>query len=197
MLHAEESFEAGLYRTAVAVVWSEKLERAALAAMAGAGPEMQPADADAEWAAWINRTDFARRIGPAQFTDSHGVYRYAGIGCSDIEGKKGRALIDARKMAEKKAEQALVYSLWADTVAHDCAVSILREHSTGSEEESEAMEDFMSQVAQKCSDRHVKKLKVFAGTVTNPLSGRKMFVYVAGMDPDVLADLAAEPEGGN
>lgn len=188
VIHAEESWEDGIYRTAVVVVWSKKLESAALAAFDGAGSDTTPEENDAEWAAWAKRTDFARRIGPAQFTDAKGVYRYAGIGCADIEGKTAKALLDARKVAEKKAEQCLVYSLWADTEAHDRAVAVVSERASADGEESEATEDFMSEISQGCAGRHVMKRKVFSGEVVNPLTGRKMFVFVAGVDPSVLAE---------
>jgi hypothetical protein len=194
VLRAEESYDEGIYRTAVAVAWSEKLEAAALAAFSGADAGTTPAENDAEWAAWAKRTDFARRIGPAQFTDSRGVYRYAGIGCADVEGKTGKALLAAMKVAEKKAEQSLVYSLWADTAAHDRAVSIVRERASADGEETEAEEDFVSRISQDCAGRRVRKRKVFAGEVPNPLTGRKMFVYVAGVDPAVLAELEDEED---
>lgn len=189
VLRAEESYADGIYRTAVAVAWSEKLESAALAALSGAGADLAPEENDAEWEAWAKRTDFARRIGPAQFTDSRGIYRYAGIGCADIGGKTGKAILAAMKVAEKKAEQSLVYSLWADTAAHDHAVSIVRERASADGEETEAEEDFVSRISQDCAGRHVMKRKVFSGEVENPLTGRKMFVYVAGVDPAVLAKL--------
>lgn len=190
VLHAEESWADGVYRTAVAVAWSEQLEKAALAAFSGEGSEMTAEENDAEWEAWVKRTDFAHRIGPAQFTDSKGVYRYAGIGCADVEGKAGKALLWARKAAEKKAEQSLVYSLWADTMAHDRAVSIVRERATSEGESSEAEEDFVSEISQACAGRHVKKRKVFEGDAVNPLTGRKMYIYVAGIDPAILLELS-------
>lgn len=188
VLRAEESWSDGIYRTAVALAWSEKQERAALAAFSGAGADTPDEENDAEWKAWTKRTDFARRIGPAQFTDARGVYRYAGIGCADVEGKTGKALLTARKVAEKKAEQSLVYSLWADTAAHDRAVTMLRERASDAGEESDAEEDFVSSIFQACQGRHVLKRKVFEGTVKHPLTGRNIFVFVAGIDPATLSE---------
>lgn len=190
VLHSEESWADGVYRTAVAIAWSEKLEKAALAAFSGKGAETTADENDAEWDAWVRRTDYAHRIGPAQFTDSNDVYRYAGIGCADVEGKTGKALLWARKAAEKKAEQSLVYSLWADTIAHDRAISIVRERASAEREASEAEEDFVSDISQACAGRHVKKRKVFEGEVVNPLTGRKMYIYVAGIDPAILLELS-------
>lgn len=187
VLDVEESHENGAYQVAVAVAWSEKLEQAARAALAGNGPKTTPEQDEAEWAAWAERTDFARRIGPAQFTDSHGVYRYAGVGCVDVEGKKGKEMLAAKKAAEEKAKQALVYSLWADTVAHDHAVTVLRERSASDGDTSEATEDFVSRVSQACK-RAVMKKDVFKGKVVHPLTGRTMFVHVVGVDPATLAE---------
>jgi hypothetical protein len=187
VLDVEESHEDGVYQVAVAVAWSEKLEQAACAALAGNGPKTTPEQDEAEWSAWAERTDFARRIGPAQFTDSHGVYRYAGVGCVDVEGKKGKEMLAAKKAAEEKAKQALVYSLWADTVAHDHAVTVLRERSASDGDTSEATEDFVSRVSQACK-RAVMKKDVFKGKVVHPLTGRTMFVHVAGIDPATLAE---------
>ena len=187
VLDVEESHENGVYQVAVAVAWSEKLEKAARAALSGEGAKTTPEQDEAEWAAWAERTDFARRIGPAQFTDSHGVYRYAGVACVDVEGKKGKDLMNARRVAEMKASQALVYSLWADTVAHDHAVTILRERASADGETSEATEDFVSRVSQACK-QHVMKRDVFKGKVVHPLTGRTMYVHVAGIDPATLAE---------
>ena len=187
VLHTEESYEDGVYSVAVAVAWSEKLEKAARAALSGEGAKTTPEQDEAEWAAWAERTDFARRIGPAQFTDSHGVYRYAGVACVDVEGKTGKDLLNARRAAELKAAQALVYSLWADTVAHDHAVTILRERSAAGAETAEAEEDFVSRVSQACK-QHVMKRDIFKGKIVHPLTGRTMFVHVAGIDPATLAE---------
>ena len=171
----------------MAVAWSEKLEKAACAALSGEGVKTTPEQDEAEWAAWAERTDFARRIGPAQFTDSHGVYRYAGVGCVDVEGKKGKGMLAAKKAAEEKAKQALVYSLWADTVAHDHAETVLRERASAAGETAEATEDFVSRVSQACK-RAVLKKDVFKGKVVHPLTGRTMFVHVVGVDPATLAE---------
>ena len=187
VLDVEESHENGVYQVAVAVAWSEKLEHAACAALSGDGRKTTPEQDDAEWAAWAARTDFAKRIGPAQFTDSLGVYRYAGVGCVDVEGKKGKEMLAAKKAAEEKAKQALVYSLWADTVAHDRAETVLRERSATGAETAEAEEDFVSRVSQECKRAVVKK-DVFKGKVVHPLTGRTMFVHVAGIDPATLAE---------
>ncbi len=192
VLRAEESWEDGIYHTAVAIAWSEKLEKAAVDALSGNGSEASEQKNDVEWDNWAKRTDFASRIGPAQFTDANGVYRYAGIGCADIEGKTGKALLGAMKVAEKKAEQSLVYSLWADTEAHDRAVTIVSERASADGEETEAIEDFVSKISQKCAGRHVMKRKVFSGEVMNPLTGRKMFVFVAGIDPAILAGMETQ-----
>lgn len=187
VLDVEESYEDGIYSVAVAVAWSEKLEKAARAALAGDGPKTTAEQDEAEWAAWVARTDFSRRIGPAQFTDACGVYRYVGVGCVDVEGKKGKAMLDAKRVAEEKAKQALVYSLWADTEAHTHAVTILKERASSGGETAEATEDFVSRVSQACK-RSLLKKDVFKGKVQHPLTGRTMFVHVAGIDPATLAE---------
>ena len=187
ILHVEESYEKGIYSVAVAVAWSEKLEKAARAALAGDGPKTTAEQDEAEWAAWAARTDFVKRIGPAQFTDSHGVYRYAGVGCVDVEGKKGKAILDARRVAEEKAKQALAYSLWADTVAHTHAVTILKERASSDGETADVSEDFVARVSQACK-RNIIKRDVFKGKVVHPLTGRTMYVHVAGIDPATLAE---------
>ena len=186
VLDVEESHENGVYQVAVAVEWSEKLEQAACAALSGDGRKTTPEQDDAEWAAWAARTDFAKRIGPAQFTDSHGVYRYAGVGCVDVEGKKGKEMLAAKKAAEEKAKQALVYSLWADTVAHDRAETVIRERASDGET-AETTEDFVSRVSQACKRAVVKK-DVFKGKAVHPLTGRTVFVHVVGVDPTTLAE---------
>lgn len=187
VLDVEESHENGVYQVAVAVAWSEKLEKAARAALSGDGRKTTPEQDDAEWAAWAARTDFAKRIGPAQFTDSHGVYRYAGVGCVDVEGKKGNEMKLAKRGAEEIAKQALACSLWADTVAHDRAETILREQSAAGIDTAEVEEDFVSRVSQECK-RPVLKRDVFKGKVVHPLTGRTMFVHVVGVDPATLAE---------
>jgi hypothetical protein len=187
VLHVEESYEKGIYSVAVAVAWSEKLEKAAREALSGSAQKTTPEEDEAEWSAWSARTDFAKRIGPAQFTDSHGIYRYAGVGCVDVEGKKGKAILDAKRVAEQKAKQALAYSLWADTVAHTHAVTILKERASAEGETAEASEDFVARVSQACK-RNIIKRDVFKGKVVHPLTGRTMYVHVAGIDPTTLAE---------
>lgn len=187
VLNIDEKYNDGVYSVAVAVAWSKKLEKAALDALSGTCAKTTPDEDDAEWAAWVARTDFSKRLGPAQFTDSHGVYRYAGVGCVDIEGLKGVALLNARRLAGEKAKQALVYSLWADTVAHTRAVTILKERADKDEEKSDVLEDFVSSVSQECK-QVVLKRDVFKGKVVHPLTGRTMYVHVAGIDPAILVE---------
>lgn len=187
VLDVEESYEDGIYSVAVAVAWSEKLEKAARAALAGDGTKTTPEQDEAEWAAWVARTDFSRRIGPAQFTDACGVYRYAGVGCVDVEGKKDKAMLDAKRTAEMKAVQSLAYSLWADTIAHTHAVTMLKEQTSSDGETTEVSEDFVSRVSQACK-RNIQKRDVFKGKVVHPLTGRMMFVHVAGIDPAILTE---------
>ena len=188
VLHTEEAYEDGKYSVAVAVKWGEKQEKAALAALSGTGPETTEEIDEAEWAAWAARSDFSKLSGPVQFTDAKGVFRYAGIACVDVEGKKGKEFINAMRLAELRAEQALVYSLWADTIAHTHALSILSRKKAADVEEVEVVRDFVSYLQQACK-RHILRRKVFSGKFVHPLTGRKMFVYVAGIDPSKLAKL--------
>lgn len=139
-----------------------------------------------EWKAWADKQDFAFVFGPRTFVDSKGVRRYVGIGVADVEGKQGAALVSAMRLARVKASRNLLFSTFSDLEATEFVEQTL----TTRDGVLEGLDnDVRNRIAQRCNSKHLFDDEVYTVTVNHPLTGRAMFVSVAGVEPERLAEM--------
>ena len=181
-LCSAESYDrnTGAYQVAVAIGWSRKV---ALAAINTCASDWVRIDDEAVYEAWCKKNDLSAMIGSRDFTDDKGVRRYVGIGASDIDGLRGVSLSMAIKKSAMKAKDNLVMSLAVDSAAHDVAQRFIREFSNGGIEGRDLWERFSVEVFARCNMelRNHKVIDVDSPIVTNPATGRKMYVSVVGI----------------
>ena len=187
-----ETVEDGILQTAVALSWNpddEKGIRRALFSPPDAfDPLPEPRSPSPEWASWAEKQDFARMPGFRSFKDSEGVWRFVGIGMADIEGKSGAGLLAAMRIARQVAGANLAYALFGSV--ESCRH--LRKRMAESEENGESESDvevFVSETLGKSAKAHMKDAEVYTTTVVHPLTGRKLFVSVVGIEPRDLAEM--------
>lgn len=190
-LASAESLENGRYQVAIAVGWSKKSEMDARAALMGAGPfpenDVIPSPA---WEAWASRKDFSFLCGAWPFVDSEGIRRFVGIGTADADGKKGKDFLTAMRLAKSKAEGALALALYGDIESSKMAGQIVARSQTSSGvSEKISTECFEDRIFQSVKDKRFMMAEVYTTTVVHPLSGRKLFVSVVGIEPKDLAEM--------
>lgn len=192
-----ESYENGIFQTAVAIGWSEKAERTAREALSGSALTADSAmtgEGASEWKRWADKQDFSAMVVSRSFEDSHGIRRYVGIGFADIDGKTGAVLKPAMTRAFTKAKQNLLYALHSDAEARNLAMQFIRTRT--SDEEPDVTETFRSssrRISQECKSILLPKcgMPVFETTALHPITGRRIYVCLAGIEPRDLAEIKA------
>ena len=189
VLCAAESYCDGVYAVTAAVGWSPEMEekvRTQLAKPPATVGSDEIGEPSPEWNVWAGKQDFAFIFGPRTFIDSRGARRYVGIAFVDVEGKKGAALLESYRVARVNATRNLLFSVFSDLEAAELVEQALTTRG-GALEGLET--DVRNRIVQRCQSRHVFNDEVFTTTVVHPLTGRKMFVSVAGVEPEKLAEM--------
>ncbi len=183
-----ESFKDGVYSVCAAVGWSQETKDAVRKQLAAPPPARRPASSgpSPEWAAWAAKQDFAHVFGPRTFVDSAGVRRYVGIAFADVEGKQGKPLLDARRVARVKASRNLLFSVFSDLEAEQLVSQTL---VTADDKVVSFDTNVRNRILQRCQSKHLLDDEVFSTTIVHPLTGRAMFVSVAGVEPEKLAEM--------
>lgn len=188
-----ESFENGLFQTAVAIGWSEKSEQAARATLLGKDVNLMPElneSRSPEWEKWAREQDFSAMVVSRSFEDSRGIRRYVGIGFSDVDGKTGASLVSAMTLAWTKAKQNLIYALHSDVEARNLAMQFVKTKVTADgNTETETTRSAVRRIAQKCKSVVLPACgePVFETMTHHPITGRKIYVCLAGIEPSYLA----------
>lgn len=183
-----ESFRDGVYSVSAAVGWCPAME-ASVRTQLSEKPPPTSNDAAApspEWETWAKKQDFAFVFGPRTFVDSNGVRRYVGIAFVDVEGKTGSVLVNAYRVARVKATRNLLFSVFSDLEA---AEMVEQTFSTRGGDLNGLEKDVHNRIVQRCQSKHVLDNEVFTTTIVHPLTGRKMFVSVAGVEPEKLVEM--------
>lgn len=186
VIASAESWDAdkGVYEVAVAVAWSRKLEADGLRAAGRGLPSGDEVEDSPEWEKELSKLHLAGVIGSRQFVDSQGKRRFFGVGAADIEGRRGKQLRDAVRIAELRAARNLGFALHSDAALQDTAVSVLKMMNSGGLSETEAWEEFVMRVSQRCA-RTIMGHEVFsADTVVHPLTGHRLYISVYGVEPN-------------
>lgn len=176
-------------RVAVAMKWSAAAEAEAVAAKRGDVDFDALSEAD-EWAVWASTHDFASSGTTASFTGSDGIRRWVGIGLADIEGKTGISLSAAQRSARQAAGAELAYALFGEAEAQSVARRLKEASSDGAgTSETLSVQEFENRVTLSVKAKTVRDAEVYTTTVVHPLTGRKLFVSVAGIEPRDLAEM--------
>ena len=184
-----EEKEGDTVRVAVAVKWSAAAEAEAEAAKRG-DIDFDGLSEQNEWTAWAESFDFAHAGCSSSFTGSDGVRRWVGIGYADIEGKQGLAATASMRAARQAAGAELAYALFGEAEAQSVARRLREEFSNGSGDAAKVTADeFENRVTLSVKGKTVRDAEVYTTTVVHPLTGRKLFVSVAGIEPRDLAEM--------
>lgn len=183
-LSTAESWNDGMYQVAVAIGWSPKSESMAIAARESPYGKAQPLNqVSAEWGKWAADQDLSLRIGAYVFEDSEGFLRYVGIGVVDVENKYETQLSAAMTLARTKATANLCYALFGDKETKTLATQYMQDVAAGKSVGPRTSKQLVDSVFVKCKSIHIFPREVYTATVTHPLTGRKLFISVVGIEP--------------
>lgn len=196
----EETLEDGVLETCVAVSWSPAAEKAARAALF-ARPDEFPEETgpvgafSPEWEQWAAAQDFRKTLGFRSFRGSDGIWRFAGVGTVDIEGKSEVAKTAARRQACELARAQLAYALMGSEETFREMHQWLGEHE-GEKDSASVLETMVSERMAKSAKVTLPSGEVYTTTVVDPLTERELWVSVVGIEPRALAELRRGGSGG-
>jgi hypothetical protein len=195
-LCVREEMDGDFLRVAVAVKWSAAMEAEAKAAKLG-NVDFSGLSGGDEWTAWAGSFDFAHAGSYGTFTGSDGIRRWVGIGYADIEDKQGMLAAIAMRSAREAAGTALAHALFGEAEA----MTIARQLSDARFAESQratamTTAEFEDRVFQAVRNKRIQDAEVYTTTVVHPLSGRRLFVSVVGIEPPDLAAMQLLGNGG-
>lgn len=186
ILCTAESFIDGIYSVTAAVAWSPSKEASVRKQFTANLEQKEDIKPSPEWKLWADKQNFAILFGPRTFVDTKGIRRYVGIGVVDIEDKDGAALVSAMRSARVKASRNLLFSIFSDLVATEFVKQTLttRDGVLGALDSS-----VKNSIIQRCNSKHLFDDEVYTITIKHPITGRSMFVSVAGIEPAGLAKM--------
>ena len=174
------------YQVACAIVWSPKLQACATKMLTGdfsgtGKPGMYSKDA------WVKAQDWRWMIGTRRFTDDKGRNLFVGIYSVELSGSIV-AQNGKKKLADQFARKNVAMSLLSDMATFTEASQNMKIYA-----------DDSKSAAQKLSENTTSKVNVnlqgcmrlTSRTVTNPISGKKMYVSAFYLDPTIAAEAGA------
>lgn len=171
------------YQVACAVVWSPKLQACATKMLTGNfSGQGKPGKYSKD--AWVKAQDWRWMIGTRRFADDKGRNIFVGISSVELTGS----------MVSQNGKKKL-----ADTMARkNVAMALLSDMETFTEasQNMKIYADDSKSAAQKLSENTTSKvqanlrgcMRLTSKTVTNPISGKKMYVVAYYIDPTVSAE---------
>lgn len=187
-----ETLEDGVLETTVALSWNPDAEKEMRYALS-APPEAFPPVCDGlvpspEWERWASQQDFGHTLGFRCFRDSSGILRFAGIGTADVEGKTDASRAAAMHLAKESAIANLAYALWGRIETSRSIHKLLTEQEAGADITSR-LETEVSEQIKKSAKARFPVAEVYNTTIVHPMTGRRLFVSVVGIEPQTLAEL--------
>lgn len=189
ILDADESWEGGKYEVAVAVGWCRQWENDSIAALRGDATASSEIPSP-EWNKWAEQQDFSRFEGARTFVDENGVPRIVGIGVADAGNGTALATRVASAKARMHATQALAFFLFSDLSGQQIT-EFTRENQSRPElgETGKTTDRTERLISATIRDKRIPDAEVYTTTVVHPLTGRKLFVSVAGIESRDLAEM--------
>lgn len=171
------------YEVAIAVVWSRKLHKLALASLTGDG-SVKGKPGSLTFENWLDAQDFSSMVGSRQMTDNQGRKYFVGIGAARCPDKAVERR-EARALAQENARVAAMFAMLGEGASHREAKRSMTEldddtsFATAKLAETIALQ-IKGQVIEGMDERDVF-------TLVNPSSGQPIYVAVMAINPALAA----------
>ena len=190
----EESLIKGSYRIAISMVWSEALQKSAVATMCGTPGFKETKKGNKSLGEWI---EFQENpyilIGPRQYLDKDGVRHFLGISAMPII--KGKAAMSAqnRRAAQMDAITCAAFSCLADVNSAEAMDNIMSLYDNPNTRDTvtkvEVKKQLDSLVNEKIEKQAINGVgMVFQKEIEHPLfPGGRLYVYCAELNTESVA----------
>ena len=193
VLLQEESLIDGIYKIAVSMVWSEALQKSAVATMCGTPGFKESKKGQKSLGEWI---DFQENpyllIGPRQYLDKDGVRHFLGISAMPV-GRNTVLSMKNKRIAEMDAIACAAFSCLADVNTAEAMENIMNQYADPNDLDaiptSEVQSKLESMVSQKIQGQAISGVgTVFQKEIEHPLfPGGRLYVYCAELNAAGMA----------
>lgn len=171
------------YQVACAVVWSPKLQQCATKMLTGDfSGTGKPGKYTKE--AWVKAQDWRWMIGTRRFTDDKGRNLFVGISSVELSGSMV-AQNGKKKIADTMARKNVAMSLLSDMATFTEASQNMKIYADDSKSAAQSLSE---NTTSKVNANLKGCMRLTSQTVTNPISGKKMYVSAYYIDPTVSSE---------
>lgn len=176
------------YEVAVLMCWSNKLQRAALATLAGDVTVLSDKPKSQTVQEWLKSMDASGKVGSWRYIDDKGRMWFLGIAARPVSDNTTRNRAN-RLNAQRAARSMALFSLFADVQAKETAELLSKDIQSDKGEETHFFETFDLSIMQKIENLPVSGLGPVGPPleVTHRLSGLPLHVSVYGINPQNAA----------
>ena len=190
VLCQEESLIDGIYKIAVSMVWSEALQKSAVATMCGTPGFKESKKGKKTLGEWVESQENPYLlIGPRQYLDKDGVRHFLGISAFPVGRNTVLAQQNKRK-AQMDAIATAAFSCLADVETAEAMDNIMNQYSDPKDLDAiptaEVQSKLDSKIAQKIKGQAINGVgMVFQKEIEHPLfPGGRLYVYCAELNAE-------------
>ena len=193
VLCQEESMIDGVYKIAVSMVWSEALQKSAVATMCGTPGFKETKKGKKSLGEWVEfQENPYLLVGPRQYLDNEGVRHFLGISAMPV-GKNTVVAQQNKREAQMDATACAAFSCLADVTTAEAMNNMLDQYSDPNDLDalptSEVQSTLDSKVSQKIEGQAINGVgMVFQKEIEHPLfPGGRLYVYCAELNAEGVA----------
>lgn len=193
VLLQEESMINGIYKIAVSMVWSEALQKSAVATMCGTPGFKETKKGKKSLGEWVEfQENPYLLIGPRQYLDNEGVRHFLGISAMPV-GRNTVVSQENKRKAQMDAISCAAFSCLADVTTAEAMNNMMDQYSDPNDLDalptSEVQSMLNSKVSQKIQGQAINGVgMVFQKEIEHPLfPGGRLYVYCAELNAESVA----------
>lgn len=193
VLLQEESMINGICKIAVSMVWSEALQKSAVATMCGTPGFKETKKGKKSLGEWVEfQENPYLLIGPRQYLDNEGVRHFLGISAMPVGRNTVVSQMNKRK-AQMDAISCAAFSCLADVTTAEAMNNMMDQYSDPNDLDalptSEVQSMLNSKVSQKIQGQAINGVgMVFQKEIEHPLfPGGRLYVYCAELNAESVA----------
>ena len=190
VLCQEESMIDGVYKIAVSMVWSEALQKSAVATMCGTPGFKEAKKGKKTLGEWVESQENPYLlIGPRQYLDKDGVRHFLGISAFPV-GRNTVLAQQNREKARMDAIAAAAFSCLSDVEMSEAMNNVMNQYSDPKDLDAiptaEIESTLNSMITQKIQDQAINGVgMVFQKEIEHPLfPGGRLYVYCAELNAE-------------
>lgn len=190
VLCQEESLIDGVYKIAVSMVWSEALQKSAVATMCGTPGFKEAKKGKKSLGEWVESQENPYLlVGPRQYLDKDGIRHFLGISAMPV-GRNTVLSQQNKRKAQMDAIACAAFSCLADVKTAEAMENIMNQYSDPKDLDAVPVADVTSKlnsaVTQKVTEQAINGVgMVFAKEIEHPLfPGGRLYVYCAELNAE-------------